>query len=79
VKPFVDFLVGGRRGNNRLMVDSRRLWREFDDLFKAVLRVEPKEIFDYQAAVLESQSNRDVAVSHVYDRMCVVYDQRLAA
>ncbi|MDG4791981.1 hypothetical protein O7626_39905 [Micromonospora sp. WMMD1102] len=79
VKPFVDFLVGVRRGNNRVMADSNRRWREFDDRFKPVLRINPKEIFDYQVAVLEKQSNRDLAVSHIYNELCAVHDQRQVA
>jgi hypothetical protein len=77
-KPFVDFLVGGGRGSNRTVADDRRLRREFDDLFKSVLRMEPKEIFDYQVALLENQLNRDVAVTHIYDMLCSAYDRRAA-
>lgn len=78
VKPFVEFLVGGGRGSNRIVADDRRLWREFDNQFKSVLRMDPKEIFDYQVALLESQSNRDAAVSHIYDMLCSAYDRRAA-
>lgn len=79
VKPFVDFLVGPRRGINRVMADSHRRWREFDDVFKPVLRIEPKEIFDYQVAMLQRPANRDLAVRHIYDALCAVHDERRVA
>ena len=79
VKPFVDFLVGLRRGNKRAIDDSRRRWREFDYRFKPVLRLPPREISASQEAVLELQYSRDLAVAHIYDRVCAAYDRRRVA